>query len=275
MIGPHVLYETALSILFAIGFLIVVVFLILEVRARYKARKKQIRDHVSRCLSEVILSDSPEDVALIVTRTARLLKNLQKRRADRRIMMEEIMRLRLQFSGVAADNLRLFYEHLALDAYSFRRLSSRAWFVRARAVQELGVMGQRKYLRQIYRRVNDRSSYVRMEAQVALVRLAGARGFRFFNMAGHPLTEWQQLCLLQLPAARQADSHQIRQWLNSANRDAVLFALRLMELQKKSDLLPELNPLLHHLDEGIRRAATGISRSFQLLAADETCLSEN
>lgn len=181
---------------------------------------------------------------------------LLKKRKNRQVMLEDILQIKKDLSGVSADNLRRLYEQLGLQADSYHKLKSLHWHIKAKGIRELSTMDQKAFRDDIYTYTNDRNEFVRMEAQTAIVYFDGFEGLRFLNEITYPLSEWQQICLLELlHKMKIKDFEGVERWLRSSNDSIILFALRLVHTYTRFELHNEVVQCLRHANEKVRRLA--------------------
>ena len=90
------------------------------------------------------------------------------------------------------------------------------------------MMEQIKYLKQIFRLTNNKNELVRNEAQCAIVCFYGFLGLRFLNVTTYPISQWQQIQLLnKLTEVKPENFNVIKKWLRSKNESVIVFALKL------------------------------------------------
>lgn len=148
---------------------------------------------------------------------------------NRKVIIEELVLARKNLSGTAAATVEQLYTSLQLQLDSEHKLHSYKWYRKAKGIQELSLMSQRQYWKNIYRLTDHSNEYVRMEAQAGIVRLLGFIGLRFLNSATYQISEWQQINLLYLLESLPVAQFQgIERWLHSGNRSVVIFALKLI-----------------------------------------------
>jgi hypothetical protein len=168
--------------------------------------------------------------------TSRAEKLLKKKRF-RKVLTDEIINARKNVSGSSAENLKKLYLQLNLHQHALSRLNNHKWYIKAQVIQELSIMDLKEYLTKIYRFINNRNDLLRMEAQIAVVRLYGFEGLRFLDLVAHPVSEWQQIKLLHELANVPAENFNgIEKWLNSANKSVVIFALKITRLYHRFEL---------------------------------------
>jgi len=184
------------------------------------------------------------------------IKPLVNRRFARKALLAELIRLKNDLSGQSGYNLIKLYNELQLDKISAHDMRNSRWYLKAKGIQELAVMEQKTYIREIYSLANHRHPMVRMEAQIALVYLQQYEGLSFFENLKYPLTEWHQIKLLQLLANHPIPSETIvTNWLNSTNPSVVQFALKLIAEQHATQFQNEVIARLSHPNDAVRRQA--------------------
>ncbi len=114
-------------------------------------------------------------------------------------------------------------------------------------------MGQAKYAKEIFRLTNDSHELVRNEAQCALVNFYGFKGLRFLNVIIYPISQWQQIQLLNyLHDLHSADTKQLIKWLQSKNNSVVTFAIHLASLCNCTDVYKEVIESLKNSDRQVK-----------------------
>jgi hypothetical protein len=229
------------------GILLFIAFY-LEEKSRLAKTKKHLRAIYSDLISEISICETVEEKEALLAQPAfqACLKKWLSQPLGRKILIKELVRSTDSFTGDAAQNLRWLYERLSLNEDSFRRFQSGQWHAKAIGIQQLAEMHQAKYLVKIYRETNSKNEFVRTEAQIAVVKLTGFKGLRFLNIINHPVTQWQQLCLIDQLKEQEIEVDMIRTWLSSKNETVVQFALRLVEIYRCYDFHDDVVACLHH-----------------------------
>jgi hypothetical protein len=224
-----------------------------------KSRKNQrLADHFFTLVGEISLCESHAELEQVFAQS--YVQDMQRtglRKKRRRAFMNRaLVQFHKSVNGVAADNIKWLYEKLAFKADSLKQLSSHRWHKRAAAIQELAEMGQQDCITKIYRYTNHSNYYIRSEAQVAVVKLTGLEGLRFLNVISQPITQWQQLCLLQqLPPYATIKEDKLRTWLSSSNETVVELALKLVKAYSIFEAHDSLIHCLKHSSVAIRTEA--------------------
>jgi len=159
-----------------------------------------------------------------------ILKNekLLQKAVFRQYLINEIIIARKDISGSSTSNLKNFYEQLKLNQDSFKKLHNRKWHIKTKGIQELAIMEQNNYQKEIFELANYSNEYVRNEAQCSLVNFYGFQGLEFLNDITYPISEWQQIQLLnKLNSVKPQNFEIIKKWLHSKNEFVVIFALKL------------------------------------------------
>ncbi len=177
----------------------------------------------------------------------------------RQYCIDELIRCKQNYSGEAAEKMVHLYGELGLKNYSLKKIQKgQAWYKKARGIQELYMMEQRDCYELIEQFTNSKDEFVRMEAQIAVVHLIGFKGLQFLDFVSYPITEWQQLKLLEqlkLFPEKSDLSHKIPAWLNAQNHTVVIFALRLTYEYQQLGLTESLKASLYHPSPEVRSQA--------------------
>jgi hypothetical protein len=119
-------------------------------------------------------------------------------------------------------------------------------------------MDQKDVLNTIYKNTNSNNEFVRMEAQTGVIHLTGFPGLRFLDVISYPLTEWQQLKLLEqlrLYPKKEDLSEKIPGWLQSENDTVVVFALKLADEYQQFSVRKYVIDCLVHQKQAVRSQA--------------------
>lgn len=174
----------------------------------------------------------------------------------RKLLTKEILSAKKNISGTASTNLINLYLQLGLDVYASKNMDSNYWHLKAKAIQDLGIMEQKKYLPKIYRQTNNVHELVRMEAQLAIIKISGFEGLRFLDVISYQLTDWQQIKLLnELSQSPPEHFNGVEKWLQSTNESVVIFALKLAKNYHRFELYPQITTCLTHQSLKIRHQA--------------------
>lgn len=222
------------------------------VRGKKIAQSKELARNL---ISQVAIAENIEEVQVILAADGGIQKALGSR-LGRKIFTSELLKIRKGLSGGAVANIQWLYQNLELQQDSLKRLSSSKWHLQAAAIQQLSQMGSKEHITRIYPFTNHKNIYVRTEAQLALVKMTGFEGLLFLNALAHPLTQWQQVCLMQ-QLSMQADvaPEQVAGWLQSGNETVRELALKIVGAFKLYSLLDAVKLCLQHRSEAVQQEA--------------------
>lgn len=171
------------------------------------------------------------------------------------ILADEMKDLMVNLSGDAADKLRnLFYE-INLDIDSEMKVFSSKWHVKVKGFRELAFMNIKRVNKEIIKCLHHRNPIVRMEAQLALVRLNDEDRFSFLDHITRPFTLWEQVNVHEMIVAHNLTIPDFSRWLSSPNRTVILFALRMIKVFEQKESADKIIALLDYDDAEIRNMA--------------------
>jgi hypothetical protein len=257
------------AVVFAI--LIVLLFLyILIYQGVLRARQKQL-DRWSALADKVIYKvifhekDDPnnyqgEELFDIVSRTvvkiSPVITKYLKNKNFRKILTQKLISVKLNMSGIASDNLTRLFRQLELDNHILEMLNSSSWSKIASAIQQIGIMELDEYKARLFEFVDNKRGLIRVEAQNAILKFYKFEGLRFLDNATYPITEWQQIKLLnQLADLPTENFTGIDVWLDSQNDTIVLFALKLVKNYHRFELYDKVVACLKHKNSTVRKQA--------------------
>jgi hypothetical protein len=232
-----------------LAFCILIVVLIIYFRLFYRKRNFLYINRLKKDLETLVAQIVMEELNGPIVISAKFLRKMNNR-AARQFVIDELIRVKKSFSGLAGENIIALYLQLGLKAYSLKKMQNKnKWHIKARGIQELYMMDQMDVITVIYRNTNSNNELVRMEAQTGVIHLTGFPGLRFLDIISYPLTEWQQLKLLEqlrLNPVKEDLTEKIPHWLLSKNETVVVFALKLAdEFQQFSVRSSVINCLVH------------------------------
>ncbi len=237
--------------LLLIGYMLIYLKIVKNRRSKYQ-KWKNIADLL---VSEAIFSedtDFNQAIFPIKHRTEILLKNGR----FRRILTKELLLAKKNMSGTTGLFLQKLYLQLNLDDYALQNLLSKKWHLKAKAIQEIGIMNLNAHLSKIYRQTNNKNELVRMEAQIAVIKLIGFDGLRFLDVVSYQINDWQQIKLLSELSHLPANNFNgIENWLLSKNDSVVIFALKLIKNFHRFELYVQVEECLLHLSVNVRYQA--------------------
>lgn len=244
-----------ISVAFLMSGLLIYMLFYLYLRSKHEKRHEKWRLISDLLIRKAVFYEDEElgDEAVIpVTKRA---KKLLHNKRFRKLLTEEIKSAKKNIAGTSSDNLKQLYKQLHLERYALKNLKSRHWHIKAKAIQELTIMEMNEFLTDIYIHANAKNELVRMEAQTALVQFNGFEGLSFLDIVTYPISDWQQIKLLQQLANVPQIDVSIETWLASSNSSVVVFTLKLARNYHRFELYDEILPCLDHADPRVRLEA--------------------
>ena len=247
-VKPVYLYAGAAIFLAFTIFLVMKTFYTLSKKTEKLHFKNSIQQRLEQWITEVIINDGAMDFT-VPEDFGRLFKTAEARQ----MVIDELVRNKSSFLGSVSDNIVKMYYQLGLNVDSRIKMDDSKAHIQCQGIHELCVMEQKDQLQKVYRFTNSKHSDVRIEAQTAILQWYGFKGLRFLDVVSFPITEFQQLKLLEL--LRQipfSPMPKLKKWLHSPNDSVVNFALKLAEHYKQLHVNTEAEVCLYHRNEAVR-----------------------
>lgn len=210
-------------------------------------RKNQLNEQYQDLLVDYFFtSDKENEVKLELSRIANSDFN-------RRILINQIIDLGVNMQGNEKMRLRDLYLELGLKKDSLKKVYSRKWHKNIKGFRELSFMNIREANDRIIHFLNSSNRILRMEAQIALVRLSDKNPYEFLDFLEQPLSVWEQVTIHELLMQHNLTAPDFKQWFTSENLTIVHFSLQMVARFKQVDALPGVINLLQHEDDEIRK----------------------
>ena len=196
------------------------------------------------------------------------IRELLKSTFNRLVLTEILLDLEKDLSGDSRDRIFNLYQDLGLHLEAFKKLRSWRWELVSKGILELTQMRVLAAYGFIKKFINDKRGVVRKQAQIATVTLKHEGISYFLDTTRYGISEWQQLTLLDV--LRNFDDFsppRFKAWLTSANRDVVLFSLRLIKHYNQNDASKALIELLKHKNDQIKSEAIQCIKDFGIFEA--------
>lgn len=171
----------------------------------------------------------------------------------RKIVISTLLKLRNEISGEIAESIDKLYIELGLLSYSLAKLRNKKWDIIAIGIRELTQFKVKGVHKVVMNNINHPKKEVRKEMQLYLIHLFSFKGLAFLNVLETPLSEWDQIQLLEvLQVTDDTEIADIRPWLKSSNDSVVIFSLKLARVYNQFEAKEELIELLNHKSEAVR-----------------------
>ncbi|WP_157473171.1 HEAT repeat domain-containing protein [Eudoraea adriatica] len=196
------------------------------------------------------------------------IRELLKIPFNRLVLTEILLDLQKDLSGDSRTRIFKLYQDLELHLDAFKKLRSWRWELVSKGILELTQMKVLAAYGFIKKFINDKRGVVRKQAQIATVTLKHEGISYFLDTTRYGISEWQQLKLLDvLKNFDDFTPPRFKAWLTSANRDVVLFALRLIRHYNQTDANKALIELLKHKNDQIKSEAIQCIKDFGVFEA--------
>lgn len=183
---------------------------------------------------------------------------------NREIFINELLSLHNNLYGEAATRLRDLFFNLELYKDSIRKTHKRRWNIKAKGFRELAQMDVKDANDEIIKYANSKNQILRMEAQVALVKLNDSDPLFFLDDLKYELSEWEQINILNTLMHYQINIESFERWMSSDNNTVVVFAVRMAGVFKQIQSWPKVLELLEHEDPKVRLAAVKTLDMFEV-----------
>jgi predicted ATPase len=258
--------------IFIVVFLLIIIPLIIylyDLRGSLRENEK-IEDCEEKCEFYIInYLYAGDDNKYISTEQQTIVKKLDRYIANphkRKVVLKTLTKLRSEIKGEIADSIEQLYSHSGLVDFAIARLKSDKWYLIAKGISELAHFQVKEVHEEVIKHIHHSRGEVRREVQLYLVNLFHFKGLDFLNLLEMPLSEWNQIQLLE--ALHRFDNQNIvniKPWLKSTNDSVVLFALKLAKIYNQFETKNELLGLLQHENIKIRVDAICVLSYLQVI----------
>ncbi len=188
----------------------------------------------------------------------------------RQVLVEQMIDVSVNLKGDTGEKLTRLYKELELDKDSVQRARSRQWHMKIKGFRELAFMNIKEANDEMYKALASKNEILRMEAQIALVRLSEKDPFEFLSHLVRPFSLWEQITLHDLIVQHDIPVPDFSRWLNSPNPTVVMFALRMIREFRQREAEPELRRVLLHRDARVSQLAVQVAGDLDMRSTLET-----
>lgn len=182
----------------------------------------------------------------------------------KKIFLSVLIASEQKFSGDALHVLIDIFYAFGLDSLAWEKFRSSDNMKKVRGLQALTAMRVEKALPEIIPLLSHHDRSVVAEAQYAVVRFQGFEGFEFLKPLSSPLSEWQQLRLLQaVKDFRPAHMDLLEELLRHSNVSIVALALTLVRKFRVHSTHDSITTLLSHEHVEVRASAVRTLQSIE------------
>lgn len=231
--------------------LVIYILIILLIKQLRRATYKRWTNIGNNIINNVIYADDKD-----IIHHEKSIQNLILKKEFRKVITSQILFAAKNFSGQSSESLKKLYLQLHLDTYVIENINSRDWHIRAKAIQEIGIMKLDYLHEKVTKNTNHKNNLVRAEAQIAIIKLEGFKGLKFLDTVTQPISEWYQMILKRELSQFNYNSFSgIDIWLHSKNQSVVIFALKLVDEYHLFELYKEVELCIKHESIEVRKRA--------------------
>ena len=195
------------------------------------------------------------------------IKQIATSEFNKEILINQMIDLSVNLSGEAKEKLRDLYLKLELDRDSIAKAYSRKWHIQIKGFRELAFMNIKEANWKIRDALKSKNDILRMESQLALIRLNEDDPFSFLDDLQRPFTLWEQLNAHEQIIFHNLPIPDFSRWINSPNNTVVIFSLRMIQVFKQIHASKAVIASLEHPDSEVRQTAIKVCGEIQLREA--------
>lgn len=255
--APYVVQFAIIALFTLVCIILFLVFVLKIIRTSLRIKDNEIlkfkKEYEALLVEYLYSGDNTEELTAAQQAIILKLKEDVKVNSIRKSVITILSGLMNEVSGEMSESIKTLYRKSGLIDYAILRLNSKKWHINAKAIGELRRFKIYETEAQVLGFINHPRVEVRKEAQVYLVHLFKFKGLSFLDDFKLPLSEWNQLQLLEsLLSFDDQVIGDITPWLKSSNSSVVLFALKLAKIYNQFEAKPVLIELLSHPEKAVR-----------------------
>jgi len=182
----------------------------------------------------------------------------------RQALIDQMIDVSVNLKGDAEEKLEGLYLYSDWTGIRSNGPITSAGIRRSKDSGELAFMNIKDANHVIYKALNSKNEILRMEAQIALVRLSDEDPFGFLFQLKRPFSLWEQITLHELIIQHDIPCRNLRKWLKASNPTVVMFALRMIREFKQKDAEDDLRETLEHPSPEVRCLAVQVAGDLEM-----------
>ena len=188
----------------------------------------------------------------------------------RQVLIDQMIDVSINLKGDESNKLIKLYVLLSLDKDSIAKANDYRWHIKIKGFRELAFMNIKKANDAILRALNSSNDILRMEAQIALVRLSDENHFDFLSNLNTPFSLFEQITLHDLIIQHNIPLPSFQKWLNSPNPTVVMFCLRMIREFKQREAEEKVKETLLHPSSVVRLLAVQVAGDMNMRSTLDT-----
>lgn len=254
LLKEKILVVILLYLLISIVLLFSGVLIIRQVKSRRRKNHMEIKNLYQEQLAGFLFDDEVERIEF---------KGIGNE-VNRQILIDEIMDLHHNLHGEAAGKLKDLYFNLGLHKDSLKKVYQRRWDKRSKGCRELAQMDVKDANERINKYIHSKNPILRMEAQVAMVKLSDEDPLAFLDELSYELSYWEQINIYDTILYHQIAIDSYERWLDVDNPSVVVFALRMIGLFKHIHSAAKVREILFNENAEISLAAIQAMKQLEI-----------
>lgn len=259
--SPTLITVLYVVIIYSIVTMIILLVIILANRARLEQETKR-KDELTEKYQQLVM-----DYLFEAEKRSQLFRELDAIASDnftRQVLIDQMIDLSINLKGEIKETIKELYLQLGLNKDSLKKAYSRKWHKNIKGFRELAFMNIRDANERILKSLNSHNAILRMEAQIALVRLSDDNPYHFLDFMEQPFALWEQITLHELVTQHNLSTPVFDQWFESENLSILIFALHMASYFKQKESESRIIQLLYHPDEEVRYHAIRVCGELEL-----------
>lgn len=236
----------------------VILLVVILLNRRRMERRAKLNQYLLENYQQLIISYLYGEADL------KMFSEIASNRYRRQVLIDQMKDVAINLKGDSWEKLRSLYLDLGLDHDSIQRANARRWHIKVKGFRELAFMNIKDANDEIYKSLNSHNEILRMEAQIALVRLSDDKPFEFLYHLRRPFSLWEQITLHELIVQHDIQVPLFNKWIDSPNDTVVMFALRMIREFKQTETEDDVRRALGHPNEDVRELAIKVAGDLKM-----------
>jgi len=250
--SPLLITILYIVILYSIATLITLLIIILLNRSkiqREQNQKEYLLEEYQQLLMDYLFEQERRE------ETLEDLSQVANNHMNRQFLIDQMIDLSINLKGEIKETIKDLYFKLGLERDSLEKAHHRKWHMNVKGFRELAFMNIRDANEKIIQSLNSNNEILRMEAQIAMVRLSDGNPYEFLHLLEKPLSIWEQITLHELLIQHNLKAPAFKQWFNSENITVVMFALQMVSWFNQRGVGKEMIRIFDHENGEVRCTA--------------------
>lgn len=259
--SPLLITILYIIIIYSIVTLITLLIIILLNRQRMEREqrnKEYLMEQYQQLLMDYLFEEEKRDQAF------GSMRRIANNTVNRQILIDQMIDLSINLKGEIKEQIKEIYLRLGLKEDSLQKAYSKKWHKNVKGFRELAFMNIRDANEKILESLNSNNDILRMEAQIAMVRLSEDNPYEFLHLLEKPLAVWEQITLHELLIQHNMKVPAFKQWFQTDNISILIYALEMVAWFKQSGVAKEVIGLFTHENESVRNTAFRVCGEIRL-----------